>query len=54
MLELDQLNALNQYTRESMASKADDVISSADEQDVINTAEWNEAHNDWLTSKDEC
>lgn len=52
----DQMAALNDYTRESFASRADDVISSADEQllDEMNSEAWNEAHNDWLSSKDEC
>lgn len=31
----DQMAALNDYTRESFASKADDVLSVQDEQEVL-------------------
>lgn len=34
MLEADQMNALFDYTRESMADQADNVISAADEQEI--------------------
>lgn len=35
MLEADQMNALFDYTRESMADQADSVISAADEQELL-------------------
>lgn len=34
MLEADQMNALFDYTRESMADHVDSVISAADEQEI--------------------
>jgi len=45
MLEADQMNALFDYTRESMADQADNVISAADEQEIL------EAQERWELSK---
>lgn len=38
-LEADQMNALFDYTRESMADQADNVISAADEQEILEAQE---------------
>jgi len=45
MIEADQMNALFDYTRESMADRADNVISAADEQEI------EEARERWELSK---
>lgn len=55
MLVEDQMSALFDYTRESFASKADDVLSVQDEVEVLEAhAKWERDKLNEQFPKDEC